>query len=317
MKKVFIRGIFALLLSAVGMAHAQDEDEYLFEWEIPLPTAEQVMEARECAIEDLAEELYGGIDDLTDISEPESACEWAALAAAHRNLIPEGEEPGDDAREVFRQVVAQNPAFLLREEMMFVYIGMGNLVEAHPLTLQPLQSVTIHHTYSGIGSTVEYDVEISEADSESPVVTVEVSPDTSTMQPEDDEADTEVVFPETIDPEIVQALGASLTDLIPIEAQFTGTFCWDNYPDWNVTLTYEDGTEVELSTNDGNFFFFGGPWQAEIDDANYVQFSPALVEAMIDLVKALELPQGTTAAMGCGGFYEAPLELAFPSVPVE
>jgi hypothetical protein len=86
--------------------------------------------------------------------------------------------------------------------------------------------------------------------------------------------------------------------------------CWDDYPDWVVTITFDDKTTLKMVTNGSNIYFYGGPWQTEIDKQNYTQYSGAFLDAMVNINKALKLSMGKTAAMGCGGLPD-PLSLAF------
>jgi hypothetical protein len=65
-----------------------------------------------------------------------------------------------------------------------------------------------------------------------------------------------------------------------------------------------------MVTNDSNLVGIGGPWQVDIDDQSYMQYSSAFSSAIVDLLDALQLPLGETAAMGCGGVID-PLESAW------
>ena len=78
------------------------------------------------------------------------------------------------------------------------------------------------------------------------------------------------------------------------------------YPDWYVLLTFEDGTQLALVTNESNFLFYGGPWQVTIDEQMYMQYSPDFLIAVLELVEALQLPEGFPSViyMGVGGYFE-------------
>lgn len=309
--------LVGLLIFLPLSALAQNEPpEFLATWPVSPPTEEQVLEARRCDLETQAEKLYADatLEILDAVENLDTACDWAILAQAYASMsggfqdgIPEG------ARRAMAETLAMNPAMLVSEMLMYGYIGMGNLVEAPPLADQVITDVSISHEYSGIGSYVVYTAKISKADTESPVVRVRVTESEGVIT----EEGVSVEIADTVDPALVQALGAALTDLIPIETQFSTLVCYDNYPDWVVTLRFADGTDVELKTNGSNFFHFGGPWQTELDGQNYMQYSPALIVAMIDLVNAIHLPQGGTAAMSCFGFDPLPLDAAFQNVDGE
>jgi hypothetical protein len=68
---------------------------------------------------------------------------------------------------------------------------------------------------------------------------------------------------------------------------------------------------AKMITNNSNVVGIGGPWQIEIDDQHYMQYSGAFSGAVIELLEALDLPLGETAAMGCGGINN-PLYDAYP-----
>lgn len=72
----------------------------------------------------------------------------------------------------------------------------------------------------------------------------------------------------------------------------------------------KDGTKLDLTMNGSNFLSVGGPWQTEIGDQNYVQFSAALAKAIVDSANALGLPFGSPAGMYCPG--KTLFEKAFP-----
>ena len=115
----------------------------------------------------------------------------------------------------------------------------------------------------------------------------------------------------TVEASVVQSLSLALTDLVPVESQFTLQPCDDNMPDWTVYIGFEDGTNLELVTNSSNFMYAGGPWYTKIDGQNYIQLSPAFLRAIGELVDALRLPRGQPAAMACFG-RQNPLEMAYP-----
>lgn len=272
------------------------------------PTPEQIEEARMCAIEGLAQELYGELtlDELAEADAPETPCEWAALAFAYSEVLGEGVDLTDEAKAAFANAVQGNPALAFTPSLLFVYVGEVDLVES-PFAGMTITEMEIDYHYSGIGNTIAYTVRITEADSDEPVVEIELESEygyDETPEVRDEQLTT------TIDPELVAAFGEGLTDLLPTADSFDSVPCWDNYPDWTVTLTFEDGTEQVIRTYESNFFFVGGPFQTEIDGQHYVQYSFDFIDPLIALTEALELPLGTTAAMGCGGL--EPFEDAYP-----
>jgi hypothetical protein len=102
-----------------------------------------------------------------------------------------------------------------------------------------------------------------------------------------------------IDPSVVQAFGPALVDFLPVRAPVTADVCTDNYSDWQVDLTFLDGSQLQLKTHQSNLYTLGAPWQTSIDGQEYVQFSPDLVRAIYGLFSAMELPLGEPYAMYC------------------
>ena len=190
--------------------------------------------------------------------------------------------------EAFRRSAEDNPAFLFHEDLFYGYFGSIPLVEAPPLSSQPIAEAIIHYSWWGLGpDPIEYNVRVADADSTPQVeVTTIEGPSRSPSAPD-------------VRPEAVQTLAAALTDLIPVAHRLTIVRCTDNYPDWTVQLRFADGSEVRLFTNGSNFLPFGGPWQAEISGAMYVQLSTTFAQALYELVTELQLPIGEPAAMAC------------------
>lgn len=65
-----------------------------------------------------------------------------------------------------------------------------------------------------------------------------------------------------------------------------------------------------MATHRSNIYFAGGPWQPNINNQQYIQYSNEFVKAIIALTEALEMPFGETGAQYCGDL-EDPLYSAF------
>lgn len=301
--------IFRLMLAGLLLWIPVGRDgasEFLAAWPITPPTDDQILEARACDIEGSTLYVDSTLEELDAVENLETACDWAILAQAYVNIS--GENVTEGARQAIGEILRLNPAMMLSEMLLYGYVGMGKLVEAPPFADHSIVQVDISHEYAGLGSHVAYTASITDADTETPAVTVNVRDAEGAITEEGESTETA----ETVDPALVQALGASLTDLIPIGSQFSSIVCFDNYPDWTISLTFADGTTLDIKNNESNFFHFGGPFQVEIEGQNYMQYSPAFIISMIDLIQALNLPQGSTAAMSCTGFDPPLLEAAFP-----
>lgn len=303
--------VFPAVVMAQDAAETQEPDavDYAFEFPIAMPTEAQVDEAYECALDAASSEA--ATDDATQEAEStEESSDGCDLAI---ELVQMAEkrgdaEPSEAEYEMFYQLVEANPALPQRLSVIAAFFNTPALVAPPEFALQPITEMHFTYTFSGLGPSNDYDVTITNADT-TPKVSGEVS--VSGGMGEDEEEANPLTLPKTVDSELVQAFGPATSDLLPIEAQFSSVPCWDYYPDWVIELTFADETTLTLVTNKSNVVGIGGPWQVEIDGENYMQYSGALSTAMIDLLEALELPLGETAAMGCGGITD-PLHDAFP-----
>ena len=319
-----------LMLFIGGCAESRDRDKLLVEedaiakltegyetrilfpakWPIAPLTAAQIEEVSKCQLEELAAERYPDnilIAELSDAYSPVSACDWAVLATAYAERSWEDDTLPEPAKEAFLETISRNYGFAVKTPLIYRYFGEVSLVEAPPLVKQEITTVEIDYTWVGLGEPekLSYSVRIEQAHAQ-PIVSATVTPESSAPN----------LRLEGLDRDKVQALGPALTDLLPIESHFEFVVCYDDYPDWLVSLTFKDGTRLDLKTNGSNFLGFGGPWQTKIDGQNYVQFSSGFVEVLSDLTDALNLPYGSPLAIYCPGdtLFEKtfPVDGAFP-----
>jgi hypothetical protein len=139
-----------------------------------------------------------------------------------------------------------------------------------------------------MGDEVEYKVDISQADTNPSVAVTNYKPATVNKN-----------IKTKIEKNIVQALGKSLSNLLPINSQFSLIPCTDNSPDWITIITLKDGTLIDLKTNGSNMIYIGGPWQTNIDGQNYLQYSVEFIKAMDTLIQEIGLPYGEPMGMYC------------------
>ncbi len=300
MKRWILAGLLALSMSAAAQEATEtapsDPVEFPLTFPLGFPTGDQLAEAYDCDLETAP--ATGDIETLT-------ACELAVRAlelAAER-----GEKPiADDETALLVSLVEANPALVLRLSLIATYYDAIPLVSAPDFGAQPVTAVHLTYTFFGLGPSNDYDIAI-DLSGETPAVT-------GTAEIDGGDDSDPVAVPETVDAAVVQALLPALSDLLPIAEQFSSVPCWDYYPDWAVEFTLEDGTVVAVVNNESNVVGIGGPWQVEIDGRNYMQYSNTFSVAVVDLLEALGLPLGETAAMGCGGITD-PLWDAFPRDP--
>lgn len=332
-RQVFLIGVtfsacILLMLLIGSCTESREEDEILVEedviaeltegyeiglsspsrWPITPLTAAQIEEVSKCQFEELAAKRYPDnilSAKLPDVFSPVSACDWAVLAMAYAERSSEDDTVPEPAKAAFREAISRNYGFAVTTPLVYTYFGEFSLVEVPPFVKQEITAVKIDYTWLGLAGSGEpdafsYSVRVRIEPAHKPIVSVTVMPES--FDPN--------LSLEGLDKGKVQALGPALTDLLPTESQFEYIVCTDNYPDWSVSLTFKDGTQLDLTTNRSNFLFIGGPWQTKIDDQNYFQFSSGFAKAIIDLFEALGLPFGSPAAMFCAG--ETLFEKAFP-----
>ena len=309
-----------LMLFIGGCTESGEEDEILAEedviresikedekWSIAPLTAAQIEEVSNCALEELAAARYPDnilTAELPDAFSPVSACDWAVLAMAYAERLSDNDTLPEPAKKAFLEAISRNYGFALTTSLFYPYFGEVSLVELPPFVKQEIMTVKIDYTWVGLAGAGEpdsfsYSVRIKQAHIK-PIVSATVTPESSAPN----------LNLEGLDPDKVQALGPALTDLLPIESQFEFVVCTDNYPDWSISLTFKDGTQLDVTNSESNFIFIGGPWQTKIDDQNYFQFSFAFAQAIFDLFEALDLPFGSPAGMYCHG--DTLFDKAFP-----
>lgn len=268
-------------------------------WPMSPFTEAQVSEARSCDIEGLASQRYSSsleVSQLASAYAVETACDWAVLAFACAQKSPQDSGPSEPCLFALNETVALNPALLLRNQIFQYYLGTTSIVQAPPIAQKQLVKLFVRYEWTGLGDRVRFTITVSRLTGNA---VVNVDPN-SPITPATDEIKN-----------LSNALPAALTDLVPIGAPMTVQFCTDNYPAWEAILTFDDDSELELTTNESNLLTMGGPWQTVIDGQQYVQFSGAFARALNDLVQALGLKYGEPAGMYCGANMDI-LDLAFP-----
>jgi hypothetical protein len=302
-----------LLLNSI----AEDGVITLVSWPMSQFTDVQIIQAKTCDLEELVEARYTSVDETNFRSAypPVNACDYAALAAAYVYRASETGSPEplpDEGWEAYRTAVFLNPAFALKNVLISGYLGSTDLVEPPPITEKPVTDVEMHYSFGGIGYWSDITINIHQADTEIPVVSGTVIESVGYVGADTPDPNrTERELTGTIDPALIQRLGQSVTDMVPVDNAFEVIACYDYYPGWQITVTYQGGTVLNLRTL-GNMLAGGGPWHMELDGQDYIQIGYGIPGAVEPITEALDIPAGTTAAMMCGGMDRDILELAFP-----
>jgi len=281
---------------------------YQFPMNFPLPpiTTEQMEEVRACNLEIITQERYPEALSITKLEHqyiPQTACDWAALSAVYLDRLKNYDPIPEQGKRAFIQAILLNPAFLFSKNLFYGYYDSFNLVDPIPISEKEINAVHIDYQWSGIGgpSDVSYQIDINKSDSDSQSLNVSaISPSGRITTP----------LETTIDREFIENLLPSLTNFVPIEQQFSLNYCYDNSPDWQVTISFTDGSHIDLQTNGSSMPDIGGPWQTMIDGQNYLQYSFALPRFMIALFEHLGLHLPEWLAWSCFGI--PILDLAYP-----
>ncbi len=259
-------------------ASASPSDTLPLVWPIAAPSAARVAAVRACD--------PGVIPPAPVAADSTAACLLARTVAAELRALARGAAPHDSTRRKALAMGKMEPLFLLYNTFFFSPLhGAIRYVAPPSVALQPITSLAITYSWRGLGTAVDWNASVAQSDT-SVIVTLKRNsmPDSIV----------------TISGALLRALGPAMTDFIPVAAPVTIQPCWDNTPDWKVTVTTRDGTALLLTTNQSNDYGFTGAWQLEVAGQKYLQISGDLVDAFREIVRAASLPLGRPMAGGCG-----------------
>ena len=194
-----------------------------------------------------------------------------------------------------QQALLINPGILFANPYFFFAFIDVEVVESPVPSDRVVQEMNIHYKWSGIGSLVNYSVTITNGEIPRAVGNVTLGPG-----PEDDHDDTTSwTIQQELEPGLLENWGESFINLIPVKRQGMMYACFDNYPNWVIQVTFDDGWQLDLSSNWSNFFLEGGPFQTRLEDQNYVMASYNFNLVLNRIIETLELPYGEPWAMSC------------------
>jgi hypothetical protein len=261
----------------------------LLAWPIAPFTKAQIAEVKKCDLEKRADRVYAksvDIDALPTAAKLVDICDQATLAQACATRLKDDQDPTKPCIAAYSAAVKSNPAFAFAAGLPGGYFGKVAIVDPPSPAAHVLTSAVIHYSWGGMGDAVDWTLTIKDANTK-PSVTVTGA----TSKPAPADIGTKIA-----------ALGSALQSFLPIPEPLEATSCYDNYPDWTATLTFEGGGTLELATHRSNLLGLGGPWQLTVGSQTYVQLGPQLVKAMAALMKALDLPAGEPMAQTCHGY---------------
>jgi hypothetical protein len=304
-RSLWILVILALVLAACQQLESGGEGYTAqgFHLPFPLPMADesQVEAALDCNanIIDLEEELFPesmSEETLAGLEIPEDDCERAAMAIALARRQGEDQYMPDVNTDPWQAMVESNTAFAFVDPVYYFYLGASGLVSPPSWAGDSLDQVALRYVWYGLGDEIEYELQFT---------------------PSGDGYDVEGQingenFTSSVDEGLITGITDSLSGFIPVQQAAKLIVCMDNYPSWQIELTYSEGRVVNLNSSESNIFYLGGPWFANIDDQVYLQVSSAMVDAVVGIVQALELPVGSTAGMYCSDLPMPILSRIFP-----
>jgi hypothetical protein len=260
-------------------------------WPVAPFTAAQVAEVKACDVDKLAESRYPKtitIDALAGSFARKTTCDAAVLAAACAGRLEDDAAPPAQCLDAYRATIKANAAFVYAGSLMGGYFGKVTQVAAPPIAAHALASVKLDYKWDGLGKGVAWTLNV-DALATKPVMRVTGATVKLPAWSTEIGAD-------------IAAFGHSLASFVPLAKPLKAINCYDNYPDWTITLVFDDGTKLELVTNGSNLLGLGGPWQTTVGGVTYMQASPDLVKAVHAIIKVLGMPLGEPEAMTCHGF---------------
>ena len=260
-------------------------------WPVAPFTPSQIAEVTSCDVRKLADARYPkdlAADALAGAFTPHGTCDEVALAAACAARVKHAALPVS-CLDAYRTAIKANPAFAFASGLVGGYFGKVALVAAPPFAGHALENVVIAYKWGGLGQPVEWTLTAREIASH-PAIAV-TGPN----------AKPGAAWSPAVGAGIA-GLGQALTSFLPIAKPLQAIDCTDNYPEWTASLTFDDGTKLELSTHNSNLLGLGGPWQMTIGGQTYLQLAPDFTRAIAELIKALDLPIGEPAGEMCRGY---------------
>jgi hypothetical protein len=284
------------------------------DWPLPVPTADQIDDGRVCnaTLKDLVlHRPFARLVDTGATANPPTACDWVVVAQAYLARKDQFEPAPANGKRALQNALSLNPAVAVNEYLLDGYqtiitkapfygdYGYLRFVKAPPFASQPITQAEIQFVWDGGEEEpvqkIEYTITIAEADSKYPLVTGTLK--TRRKKGVYGQYSTPIAndgsIRGTIDPALIQALGPSLVDLIPVNNLVRYADCVLNHPDWHVKLNFKDGTQLEMVTNKSTLYFSGGPWQTTIAGQKYIQFGTTFLSALESITDALKMPHGT------------------------
>jgi len=256
----------------------------LYRWPVAPFTKAQAAEVNGCDTAKLAAQRYRkelAVDALATAFARKTGCDQATMAEACADRLGDA-TPTPACVAAYREAVKANPAFAFSGGIAGFYFDKAVLVDPPPAASHKITKLVLHYKWTGEGDPVEWTLSVGDAPSVS-VVGAKAKNTTDVGAQ-------------------LAAFGTSLDSFMPIPQPLEAVDCFDNYPEWDATIDFDDHSKLELSTHKSNLIGIGGPWQMTLDGVTYMQLGTKLPHAVSEMVKALELPLGEPMGMTCRGY---------------
>lgn len=285
----------------------------LYTWPIPPLSDEQIQEILDCQKSTWSGNTQIDPNEI-EIENPVTACDYGLKALSLVVDLDTLELP-DSGIYYAQQALLINPGIIFANPYFF-FAFQGIDIVASPIPIErAIQEITVNYKWSGIGALVNYSATITYGESPIAVGNVEIGHGIG----EDENTKTNWSLQQELAPEFLEGIGSSMVNLIPVKRQGMMYGCFDNYPDWEIAITFDDGSQTNLFSNGSNFYMDGGPFQTRIEGQNYVMASYQFNLVLNKIIQELELPFGQTLAMYChpypvveGLFTDLPVPDYFP-----
>jgi hypothetical protein len=280
----------------------------LYSWPIPPLTEEQIQEVLDCQNATWSGNVQINPAEI-EIENPLTSCDFA-LKALSMVVDSDTLVLPDSGIYYAQQALLINPGIIFANPYFFFAFVEIEIAGSPIPAGQIVEEIKINYTWSGIGAPVNYSVAITNEGTPLAVGSVEIGHGIG----EDESTQTSWTFQKELAPEFLAGIGSSLVNLIPVHRQGMMYACFDNYPNWVVEIIFDDGEQLDLSSNWSNFYMEGGPFQTRLEGQNYVMATHEFNIALNKIIDKLELPYGETMAMYCNPFPVA--EGLFTDLPI-
>jgi hypothetical protein len=298
--------ILNFLLSGISLGPKDDND--ILPFPLAMPTSIQVEEAQTCQFDvtQLPEDMGN--------NEPVTACEWATVALFNLEGVRDNYRLPEAARYAYRRAIELNPAIVLARPIYDAFLFRLDHIIARPDALESsLESITLEGGFVDSGLYASYLITIQRnGDQYYATGSGKTNFAVHGYDGQSDEFESPLSWDNVpVNPDRVNTISQSFYNFIRIAVPIEADICEDYYVDQRLTLTFNDGTELQLFTNSSTVFLLGGPWQMTIDDRSYIQVDSSLPLAVLDeLVYPLGIPGPPQVSLRCNSDYDL-IALAF------